>query len=105
DVAEWLRGGLQSRLHRFDSGRRLLYVPDVRAARGAVLTEEPQLRAAAGRRAWSLARSASSCVHRTPARAPWGAAGWTIFRSCAERLPEAAGGAADRGYTQPSLRL
>jgi hypothetical protein len=24
-VAEWLRSGLQSRLHRFDSGRRLLY--------------------------------------------------------------------------------
>ena len=24
DVAEWLRSGLQSRLHRFDSGRRLL---------------------------------------------------------------------------------
>jgi hypothetical protein len=23
DVAEWLRSGLQSRLHRFDSGRRL----------------------------------------------------------------------------------
>jgi hypothetical protein len=24
DVAEWLRSGLQSRLHRFDSGRRLM---------------------------------------------------------------------------------
>jgi hypothetical protein len=24
DVAEWLRSGLQSRLHRFDSGRRLI---------------------------------------------------------------------------------
>src|SRR4051812_42236594 len=24
DVAEWLRSGLQSRVHRFDSGRRLL---------------------------------------------------------------------------------
>jgi hypothetical protein len=23
DVAEWLRSGLQSRVHRFDSGRRL----------------------------------------------------------------------------------
>jgi hypothetical protein len=26
-VAEWLRSGLQSRLHRFDSGRRLLLKP------------------------------------------------------------------------------
>ena len=26
DVAEWLRSGLQSRLHRFDSGRRLYWV-------------------------------------------------------------------------------
>ncbi len=25
DVAEWLRSGLQSRLHRFDSGRRLYW--------------------------------------------------------------------------------
>src|SRR3954452_1712991 len=27
DVAEWLRSGLQSRLHRFDSGRRLGLLP------------------------------------------------------------------------------
>ena len=27
DVAEWLRSGLQSRLHRFDSGRRLWFEP------------------------------------------------------------------------------
>src|SRR2546423_11966197 len=27
DVAEWLRSGLQSRLHRFDSGRRLRLLP------------------------------------------------------------------------------
>src|SRR5215211_680525 len=27
DVAEWLRSGLQSRLHRFDSGRRLRRIP------------------------------------------------------------------------------
>ena len=38
DVAEWLRSGLQSRLHRFDSGRRLSasrpdYSRDVGAAR------------------------------------------------------------------------
>ena len=26
-LAEWLRSGLQSRLHRFDSGRRLWEVP------------------------------------------------------------------------------
>jgi hypothetical protein len=25
DVAEWLRSGLQSRVHRFDSGRRLYF--------------------------------------------------------------------------------
>src|SRR6188472_2076573 len=27
DVAEWLRSGLQSRVHRFDSGRRLRKMP------------------------------------------------------------------------------
>jgi hypothetical protein len=26
-MAEWLRSGLQSRVHRFDSGWRLLYWP------------------------------------------------------------------------------
>ena len=26
-LAEWLRSGLQSRLHRFDSGRRLFALP------------------------------------------------------------------------------
>src|SRR3954470_10917519 len=35
-VAEWLRSGLQSRLHRFDSGRRL-YVLRVPLMRLAVL--------------------------------------------------------------------
>jgi hypothetical protein len=30
DVAEWLRSGLQSRLHRFDSGRRLLELLHIR---------------------------------------------------------------------------
>jgi hypothetical protein len=30
DVAEWLRSGLQSRLHRFDSGRRLRSKPLLR---------------------------------------------------------------------------
>ena len=29
DVAEWLRSGLQSRLHRFDSGRRLWTARDL----------------------------------------------------------------------------
>src|SRR6266550_3890215 len=28
-LAEWLRSGLQSRLHRFDSGRRLYWVCEV----------------------------------------------------------------------------
>ena len=30
-VAEWLGRGLQSLAHRFDSGRRLLFLPDLRA--------------------------------------------------------------------------
>ena len=29
-MAEWLRSGLQSRLHRFDSGRRLLELLHIR---------------------------------------------------------------------------
>ncbi len=28
-LAEWLRSGLQSRLHRFDSGRRLFHLSRV----------------------------------------------------------------------------
>ena len=31
-LAEWLRSGLQSRLHRFDSGRRLYWVCEVNRA-------------------------------------------------------------------------
>ena len=34
-VAEWLRSGLQSRLHRFDSGRRLYWVAGAQAPRPA----------------------------------------------------------------------
>jgi hypothetical protein len=32
DVAEWLRSGLQSRVHRFDSGRRLSLAARPRSA-------------------------------------------------------------------------
>ena len=39
DVAEWLRSGLQSRLHRFDSGRRLMR--DCRGFRGGVTPGSP----------------------------------------------------------------
>ena len=33
DVAEWLRSGLQIRVHRFDSGRRLHDLADLRTER------------------------------------------------------------------------
>ena len=58
-MAEWLRSGLQSRLHRFDSGRRLLTVcrgngdradpplspfcPENRAMGGLAMTDEDEL--------------------------------------------------------------
>ena len=38
DVAEWLRSGLQSRVHRFDSGRRLSSVTSMRRARAVATT-------------------------------------------------------------------
>src|SRR5216684_5550426 len=37
DVAEWLRSGLQSRLHRFDSGRRLRLLPRSHGFEGVCL--------------------------------------------------------------------
>jgi hypothetical protein len=47
-LAEWLRSGLQSRLHRFDSGRRLRESP---APAGSFL--EPTGRSSAARRRWA----------------------------------------------------
>src|SRR4051795_12684882 len=44
-VAEWLRSGLQSRAHRFDSGRRLSFAPFTRerpAPRTAARAERPE---------------------------------------------------------------
>ncbi len=46
DVAEWLRGGLQSRLHRFDSGRRL---ERDRAPFSGGIAHEPESKALNGR--------------------------------------------------------
>ena len=56
DVAEWLRSGLQSRVHRFDSGRRLdveghtLQAAGARAVAVDSVANQP-LRAGSGRRA------------------------------------------------------
>jgi hypothetical protein len=50
DVAEWLRSGLQSRLHRFDSGRRLAFGASWRHGRVATPRSAARRGANPGRR-------------------------------------------------------
>ena len=86
-MAEWLRGGLQSRLHRFDSGRRLYWVcgrwVDSWSRRPWTATEAARRASRRGRFSWSRAprdRAAAGGPLVAGASAMWSAKAWRSVR-------------------------